>query len=79
MKLSSAKLHRICVERETGATLHPQEPDPVQALGLRHLPGLRVHRLRRHHAQHPLLSHEVLPTTQGGKTFSYVAATLGNI
>ena len=61
----SAKLHRVCVEREASATLHPEEPNPVQVVGLRNVACLRVHRLRRHHAQHALPSHEVLSTAQG--------------
>ena len=61
----SAKLHRVCVEREACATLHPEEPDPVQVVGVRNVASLRVHRLRRHHAQHALPGHEVLSTAQG--------------
>ena len=61
----SAKLHRVCVEREASPTLHPEEPDPVQVVGLRNVASLRVHRLRRHHAQHALPGYEVLSTAQG--------------
>ena len=61
----SAKLHRICAQCEASAALHPEEPDPVQVVGLRHVSRLRVHRLCCHHAQYPLPSHEILPTAQG--------------
>ena len=48
-----AKLHRIRADGQARAALHPQEPDAVQAVGVRHLSALRVHHLRHDPHQHP--------------------------
>ena len=61
----TAKLHRVCAERQASPSLHSQESHPVQAVGLCHLPPLRVHSLHRHHVQHHLPCHEVLQAAQG--------------
>ena len=42
----SAQLHRVRPERQARAAVHPQEPHPIQALGVRHLAALRVHDIR---------------------------------
>lgn len=57
--LPSAELHRVCTEGQASATLHPQEPLPVQDLVVCHVPALWVCHLCAHHAQYRLTGHEV--------------------
>ena len=55
-------MHRVCVKRKTCTKVHPQEPRPVQVVGLRDVTRLRVHHLRHDPDQHVVAGHEVLPT-----------------
>ena len=63
--LLPAKLHRVRADGEACASVHPQEPDAVQAVGVRDVAALRVHHLRHDPHQHAQPRHEVLPPARG--------------
>ena len=58
--LFTAKLHRIRSQCKAGPAVHPEEPGPVQAVGVRDVAGVRVHNLRDDLDQHVVACHEVL-------------------